>query len=84
MKEETITRVTLEEAERMEGMTDWEALDKMTDEEVTKRAMDDPDAQPIGKDKTGLKRTYRQWSEVAKGDQDSPAASRKRGGEHLR
>lgn len=82
MNKETITRVTLEEAKNMEDLTDWEALEDMTDEEAHQNALDDPDAQPIGKDKTGLKRTYRQWSEVAKGDQDSPAASQKPDGEH--
>ena len=29
------------------GRTDWEALDKLSDEEVERRAMSDPDARPL-------------------------------------
>ncbi len=38
-----IRRYTLEQAMQMKGLTDWDRLDKMTDEEIEKNAADDPD-----------------------------------------
>jgi hypothetical protein len=68
MNKETITRITLEEAINTKGLTDWEAVDTMTEEEVEQNALDDPDNPPMPEDKKGFKRTYRQWSQVAKDD----------------
>jgi uncharacterized protein (DUF4415 family) len=45
-KKERITRVTLDRWKRMKGKTDWGRLDAMTDEELTRNALEDPDAQP--------------------------------------
>lgn len=58
MSEETITRVTREEIESMEDLSDWERVQNMTDEEAYQNALDDPDAQPIDEDMMGLKRIY--------------------------
>jgi len=46
MTEERITRVTLEEARKMKGQTDWARLDAMTDEEIERNAAEDPDNPP--------------------------------------
>jgi uncharacterized protein (DUF4415 family) len=43
-KKERITRVTLDQWKRMKGKTEWARLDAMTDEELTRNAMGDPDA----------------------------------------
>lgn len=43
MKEQHITRVTLEEAMALEDKTDWERLRNMTDEEIEAQIADDPD-----------------------------------------
>lgn len=37
----------LKDGRVMEGATDWECLDAMTDEEVTAAALSDPDAPPL-------------------------------------
>lgn len=42
-----IVTYTAEEARNLKGDTDWDALDKMTDEELHQAALDDPDAQPL-------------------------------------
>lgn len=47
MKEENILRYTLEELENIPDETDWERVNKMTDEEVESAALSDPDAQPL-------------------------------------
>jgi uncharacterized protein (DUF4415 family) len=47
MKEENILRYTLEELENIPDETDWERVNKMTDEEVEAAALSDPDAQPL-------------------------------------
>lgn len=44
---ERITRVTLEQAKRMKGETDYARLDAMTDEDIAKAVADDPDAAPL-------------------------------------
>src|SRR5215208_1524794 len=46
MTEERITRVTLEQARKMKGMTDWARLDAMTEEEIERNAAEDPDNPP--------------------------------------
>ena len=38
-----VTRVTLDEAKEMESQTDWEALEKKTDEEIREAVESDPD-----------------------------------------
>jgi len=52
---ESITRVTLEEAQAMKGETDYARLDAMTDEDIAKAVAEDPDAAPIDAD----------WSEAS-------------------
>lgn len=47
MKEKFITRVSLEEAKNLEDLTDWERVNKMSDQEVEENALNDPDNQPL-------------------------------------
>lgn len=47
VKEENITRVSREEWAKMKGKTNWDKVKAMTDEEIEKNALDDPDSQPI-------------------------------------
>lgn len=42
-----ITRVSLEEWAKMKGQTDWVKIDAMTEEEIERKALDDPDNQPL-------------------------------------
>jgi len=42
-----VTRVTLEEAKRMEDHTDWEYLRNMTEAEIEQNARTDPDNPPL-------------------------------------
>jgi hypothetical protein len=49
---ERITRVTLEEARRMKGETDYARLDAMTDEDIARAVAVDPDAAPLDTDWT--------------------------------
>ena len=46
MTDERITRVTLEEARKMKGQTDWTRLDAMTEEEIERNAAEDLDNPP--------------------------------------
>ncbi len=48
MSKTDTTRVTVKAGEPLpKGATDWERLDRMTDAEVTRAALSDPDAQPL-------------------------------------
>ncbi len=47
VNKENITRVSLEEWEKVKGQTDWDRVDAMTDEEIEQNALDDPDSLPI-------------------------------------
>ena len=47
VNKERITRVSLEEWAKMKGQTDWNKIDKMTDEEIEENALNDPDNQPL-------------------------------------
>src|ERR1700733_2936307 len=47
---ERITRVTLDEAKRMKGATDYAALDAMTDEDISKTVAEDPDVASLDTD----------------------------------
>ena len=47
---ERISRVTLEEAKRMKGETDYARLDAMTDEDIAQAVAEDPDAVPLDVD----------------------------------
>ena len=47
MREENITRVTLDPNNPSKGKTDWEQVDAMTEEEIHAAALSDPDAQPV-------------------------------------
>jgi uncharacterized protein (DUF4415 family) len=46
MSEERITRVTLAQARKMKGLTDWERVRSTTDEEIDRAIAEDPDAAP--------------------------------------
>ena len=46
MTEERITRVTLAQARRMNSQTDWARVDAMTEEEIERNAIEDPDNPP--------------------------------------
>ncbi|WP_013323227.1 hypothetical protein [Gloeothece verrucosa] len=43
MKKKSITRVTLEKAKNIEYLTDWERIEKISDEEIEQNAWSDPD-----------------------------------------
>jgi len=45
-----VTRVTLDEAKEMESQTDWEALEKKTDEEIREAVESDPDTYFLDED----------------------------------
>ena len=47
MKEENITRVSRNEWAKMKGKTDWNRVKAMSEDEIEKNALDDPDSQPI-------------------------------------
>jgi putative transcriptional regulator len=47
MKKPRIIRMTLKQALRRKGKTDWQRIDSMTDAEVVAAARSDPDAQPL-------------------------------------
>lgn len=47
MKKESITRVTWDELDQMEDLTDWERVNNMTEEEIEQNALDDPDNPPL-------------------------------------
>jgi uncharacterized protein (DUF4415 family) len=49
---EHITRVTLEEARRLKGKTDYARLDAMTDDDIARAVAADPDAAPLDIDWT--------------------------------
>ena len=42
-----IKKYTVADAKKSKGKTDWEALDRMSEEELNQAALDDPDAQPL-------------------------------------
>lgn len=42
-----MVRVTLDPKNPSKGMTDWQRVNAMTEEEITEAAMSDPDAQPV-------------------------------------
>ena len=43
MREKNITRVTLEEAGKLKGRTDWDRLRSMTEKDIERAIADDPD-----------------------------------------
>lgn len=47
---ENIVRVTLEEARKMKGETDYARLDALTDEDIARAVADDPDSTPMDAD----------------------------------
>ncbi len=47
MKEENITRVSRNEWAKMTGRTDWNRVKAMSEDEIEKNALDDPDSQPL-------------------------------------
>ena len=50
MSEERITRVTLENARKIKGQTDWARVDALTDEDIERAVAEDPDAPPFWTD----------------------------------
>ena len=46
MKEERITKVSLEEVKKITDKTNWERVKGMSEEEIERNALSDPDAQP--------------------------------------
>jgi len=45
-----VTKITLDEAKEMESQTDWEALEKKTDEEIREAVESDPDTYFLDED----------------------------------
>jgi len=50
MSKGRITRVTLEEARKTKGQTDWARVDALTDEDIERAVAEDPDAPPFWTD----------------------------------
>ncbi len=50
MSETSITRITLEEAKKMEDLTDSERVNSMSESEIEANALSDPDNQPLSPD----------------------------------
>ena len=57
MKEESITKITLEKTKDLEDLTDWERLKHMSDEETEQNALSDPDNQPLSEELKRINRT---------------------------
>ena len=57
MKEESITKITLEKTKDLEDLTDWERLKHMSDEEAEQNALSDPDNQPLSEELKRINRT---------------------------
>lgn len=47
MKEESITRISLEDGKNLKDLSDWHRVKAMSDDEALQNALDDPDNQPI-------------------------------------
>src|SRR5215469_1625069 len=54
---EKLTRHGSSQTPKPESRTDWNRLDRMTDEEIERAALADPDAQPLSEDQ--LARAFR-------------------------
>jgi hypothetical protein len=50
MKENSITRTTINEAKKLEDFTSLERLDRMSESEIEANALWDPDNQPLSSD----------------------------------
>lgn len=50
MNEEHITRVTREQWAKLKGKTDWEKVKGMSEAEIEKNALEDPDNPPLPAD----------------------------------
>ena len=50
MNETSITRTTIDEAKRLEDLTDLERVNSMDESEIEKGALSDPDNQPLTPD----------------------------------
>lgn len=64
-----VTVVTLGEARRLRGETDYAALDAMTDEDIARAAAGDPDAVPVDVD-WSTARVVRSPGYLGRGDAD--------------
>ena len=47
MSETSITRITIEEAKKLEDLTDSERVNSMKESEIEANALSDPDNQPL-------------------------------------
>jgi hypothetical protein len=47
MKEEFMTRISLEDVKNLKDLSDWDRVKAMSDDEALQNALDDPDNQPI-------------------------------------
>ncbi|MEM8720377.1 MAG: hypothetical protein AAGE84_13915 [Cyanobacteria bacterium P01_G01_bin.39] len=47
MKKTSITRITIDEAKKLEDLTDFERLNAMSEAEIEANALSDPDNQPL-------------------------------------
>jgi len=50
VNEEHITRVTREQWAKLKGKTNWEKVKEMSQEEIAKNALEDPDNPPLPAD----------------------------------
>ncbi|MDJ0903919.1 MAG: hypothetical protein QNJ55_34545 [Xenococcus sp. MO_188.B8] len=51
MSETSITRITLDEAKKLEDLTDSERVNSMSEAEIEANALSDPDNQPLSPDR---------------------------------
>lgn len=47
MSETSITRITIDEAKKLEDLTDWERVQSLSESEIEANALSDPDNQPL-------------------------------------
>lgn len=50
MKETSITRITIDQAKKLEDLTDLERLNTMSESDIEANALSDPDNQPLSSD----------------------------------
>ncbi|MGL6341296.1 MAG: hypothetical protein ACRC80_19405 [Waterburya sp.] len=50
MSNNNITRISMDELNQIQDLTDWEKVKEMSDEEIKANANEDPDCQPTDDD----------------------------------
>ncbi len=50
-----MNKISIKETYNLTDLTDWERINQMSEEEIEKNALSDPDNQPLSLDLKGLK-----------------------------